>query len=64
MNQRILFLIIALIIGLLYSSKAQEADLYTGSRMFWDINTQTTVFASGGYGRIIELQDGRLLKGP
>ncbi len=38
-------------------------DPYTGSRIFWDINSQTTVFSSGysGYGRIIELQDGRLM---
>ena len=41
--------------------QAQRIDRYEGSRIFWDIGSQTTVFAAGGYGRIIELQDGRLM---
>jgi len=34
---------------------------YRGSRIFWDTSTRTTVFTGGGYARIIELQDGRLM---
>jgi hypothetical protein len=34
---------------------------YQGSRIFWNMGSQTTVFPSGGYARMIELKDGRLL---
>ncbi len=34
---------------------------YQGSRIFWDTSTLKTVFASGGYARIAQLQDGRLM---
>lgn len=34
---------------------------YAGSRIFWDNATRKTVFSSGGYARILELQDGRLM---
>ena len=34
---------------------------YTGTRIFWDSRSPVTVFNSGGYARLIELQDGRLL---
>jgi len=34
---------------------------YTGSRIFWDARNPVTVFSSGGYARMIELQDGRLM---
>lgn len=34
---------------------------YKGSRIFWDNSTRKTVFQSGGYARIIQLQDGRLM---
>ncbi len=34
---------------------------YNGSRIFWDARTPVTVFNGGGYGRLIELSDGRLL---
>ena len=34
---------------------------YTGSRIFWDSRTPVTVFDGGGYGRMIELADGRLM---
>lgn len=34
---------------------------YTGSRIFWDTSTRITVFSSGGYARIIQLSDGRLM---
>lgn len=36
-------------------------EAYRGSRIFWDTATRTTVFNGGGYARIIELQDGRLM---
>ena len=38
-----------------------QVEPYTHSRIFWDTTTRRTVFASGGYARIIELQDGRLM---
>ena len=34
---------------------------YTGSRIFWDTATKKQIFSSGGYPRMIELQDGRLM---
>ena len=34
---------------------------YTGSRIFWDARNPVTIFNSGGYARLIELQDGRLM---
>jgi len=34
---------------------------YSGSRIFWDARTPVTIFSGGGYGRLIELSDGRLL---
>ncbi len=34
---------------------------YSGMRIFWDSRTPVTVFDGGGYGRLIELQDGRLM---
>lgn len=40
---------------------AEWHEPYSGSRMFWDVGTTKTVFESGTYARIIELQDGRLL---
>lgn len=40
---------------------AYAVEPYTGSRIFWDTATRTTVFTGGGYARIIELQDGRLM---
>jgi hypothetical protein len=42
-------------------SCAQRVTPYRGSRLFWDLSTQVTVFPSGNYARMIELQDGRLL---
>lgn len=40
---------------------AQRVEPYSSSRIFWDINTQTTIFSPGNYGRLIELKNGRLL---
>lgn len=34
---------------------------YSGSRIFWDVATETTVFQSGYYARVIQLRDGRLM---
>lgn len=34
---------------------------YSGSRIFWDARTPVTIFNGGGYARLIELQDGRLM---
>jgi len=57
---RNLFLIISLLLTGLFSY-AERVEPYQGSRLFWDTTTQRTVFASGGYARIIQLQDGRLM---
>lgn len=40
---------------------AEEVTPYQGSRIFWDMQTRTTVFYNGGYGRVLQLQDGRLM---
>lgn len=53
-------LLLAFIIGLPSLTFSQVAP-YTHSRIFWDTTTRHTVFASGGYARIIQLQDGRLM---
>lgn len=34
---------------------------YDAPRIFWDIKSKQTLFTSGSYARIIELQDGRLM---
>lgn len=34
---------------------------YNTSRIFWDTSSRKTVFNNGGYSRLIELQDGRLM---
>ena len=34
---------------------------YSGSRIFWDSRSPVTIFSSGGYARLIELSDGRLM---
>lgn len=36
-------------------------EAYQGSRIFWDTQSLSVVFPKGGYARLIELQDGRLL---
>lgn len=43
------------------SSWAERREPYSGSRIFWDTSSEVTVFDSGNYARMIELQDGRLL---
>ncbi len=51
----------ALIIPLVVMAAAMAAEPYHGARIFWDMTTEKTVFESGFYGRMIELQDGRLM---
>ena len=41
--------------------KASNVARYNGSRIFWDSRSPVTIFNGGGYGRMIELKDGRLL---
>lgn len=40
---------------------AATVTRYSGSRIFWDARTPVTIFSGGGYGRLIELSDGRLM---
>ncbi|WP_455587792.1 sugar-binding protein [Bacteroides sp.] len=54
-------IIFVLLLSVSLSSFGQRVTPYQGSRLFWDMNSQTTVFNSGNYSRMIELQDGRLL---
>lgn len=42
-------------------SFAVKTQPYVGSRIFWDSRSPVVVFNGGGYARIIELQDGRLM---
>ena len=42
-------------------SSAHAVERYSGSRIFWDTATRKTVFNGGGYARMIQLQDGRLM---
>ena len=42
-------------------SFAVKTQPYVGSRIFWDSRSPIVVFNGGGYARIIELQDGRLM---
>lgn len=43
------------------ASQAEKREPYSGSRIFWDMSSEVTVFDQGNYARMIELQDGRLL---
>ena len=54
-----LFFLLAVLYGHLPFAHALEP--YSGSRIFWDTASRRTVFSGGGYARIIELQDGRLM---
>lgn len=47
--------------ALTLSASAEGKSPYKGSRIFWDTATNVTVFANGGYARMIQLQDGRLM---
>lgn len=46
--------------GITSTTHAQTTH-YEGSRIFWDTASQRIVFANGGYARLIELADGRLM---
>jgi hypothetical protein len=61
MIRKYLLLSICLFSISLSSVKAEEFTPYKGSRIFWDTSTIHTVFSSGGYGRMIQLKDGRLM---
>ena len=50
-----------LLLGLCLNLAAATVARYTGTRIFWDARTPVNVFSSGGYARLIELSDGRLL---
>ena len=59
MNKPVSLLIVLLLSTL--SSFAVKTHPYSGSRIFWDSRTPITVFNGGGYARVMELQDGRLM---
>lgn len=40
---------------------AVKKQPYSGSRIFWDSRNPVKVFGGGGYARVMELQDGRLM---
>ena len=50
-----------LFISLCLNITAATMSRYTGTRVFWDSRSPITIFNSGGYSRLIELNDGRLL---
>ena len=56
-----LLLIVFFILSSTFSTMADNVAPYSGSRIFWDQSTRKTVFSSGGYSRIIQLHDGRLM---
>lgn len=53
--------IVLFLLSVTFSVMAEDVTPYCGSRIFWDLSTRKTVFSSGGYSRIIQLQDGRLM---
>lgn len=57
--RKLSFLFISILVTL--SALADGEAPYSGSRIFWDSSTRSTVFGNGGYARICELQDGRLM---
>lgn len=54
---------VALVVSALLTSGlyAVRKDPYNTSRIFWDRNSEKTLFSSGNYARIIQLQDGRIM---
>ena len=59
MKMKRLFFLLAVLYG--HLPFAHGLEPYSGSRIFWDTASRRTVFSGGGYARIIELQDGRLM---
>ncbi len=55
------FCLFALLAISVLSLFAKRMDPYDGSRIFWDMRSQQTLFNDGWYSRMIQLQDGRLL---
>ena len=49
------------LLSVTFSARAEDVTPYSGSRIFWDLSTRKTVFNAGGYSRMIQLQDGRLM---
>ena len=41
--------------------QAKRVEPFQGSRIFWDTSSEATIFSTGNYGRLIQLQDGRLM---
>ena len=48
-------------LALALDMSAATVARYNGSRIFWDARSPVTIFNGGGYGRLIELNDGRLM---
>ena len=59
MKKTFLTLLFSAILPTMFSPA--DAAPYQGSRIFWDLTSKKNVFPNGNYGRIIELQDGRLM---
>lgn len=57
---RICSFLLSFLLSVLCASAAQKTP-YSGSRIFWDSRTPVSVFNGGGYARVMELQDGRLM---
>ena len=54
-------LLFLLLNALSFGTNAATVARYNGSRIYWDARNPVTIFSSGGYARLIELSDGRLL---
>ena len=54
-------ILVTILITITSAAHAKRVEPYKGSRIFWDTGSQTTIFPTGNYARLIELQDGRLL---
>ena len=58
---RKLFFVIAAVAAMCFAGISKGATPYKGPRIFWDLSSLSTVFSSGGYARMIQLQDKRLM---
>lgn len=58
--KKIVFTLLSALVGC-SSLFAVKHEPYENSRIYWDINSKTTLFPSGNYARIIQLQDGKLM---
>lgn len=57
--KKLIFFTIALL--LCTDAGCASKQRYSGSRIFWDSRSPVTVFPSGGYARVTQLADGRLM---